>query len=155
MARTPPRARDFAGLPLHPHMPPPNPTSAGPSATEDGGASRSFSVSHLIGVLFLVSQVVFVLQNHFAAEPTRLLTPVEGVTRYELHATFAQRPLTEDEIQSRYGMAPEDETTLTVQAVRNVVAHREKPIPLARALYVRLRTREPNGTETYWLWPQE
>lgn len=142
--------------PLNPTPPIPEPPDASSTEVDDPGASRSFSLSQLVGVLFLASQVIFVVQTHFAANTPRLLTPVEGLTRYELHATSGQTALTATEIQDRYGLATHDDSALTAGALRAAVAHREKPIPLARALKVRLRTREANDTEDFnWLWPQE
>jgi hypothetical protein len=136
---------------------PPLPTPPPPTERDDlhPGVSRSFSFSQLIGVLFLFSQVIFVLQTHYSPDSPRLLTPVEGLTRYELHATFTQRPLSPTEIQHRYGIPSHSDSPLTVDAIRTVIEHREKPIPIARALLIRLHTREAEGPEDYWLWPQQ
>jgi hypothetical protein len=139
----------------HSSSPQPDPAAASPTAGDEAAPIRSFSISYLIAVLFLVSQATFVLHAYFSDARPRLLTPVEGLTRYELHATFAQRALTEEEIRRRYGVPTRDESALTASTLCRAVTHREKPIPLARALYVRLRTQEADGTEGFWLWPQE
>jgi hypothetical protein len=85
----------------------------------------------------------------------RLLTPVEGVTRYELAATMDAHALDPGLVRDRYGIAASGTVCLTAGAVQEIVATIEKPIPLERAMFVRLRTRNPDGAEEFWLWPQE
>jgi len=141
--------------PLNPNAPSPGQAINPPSGNQRRKALRHLSASLVIGVLFLVSQVIFVLQTHFVPENSRLLSPVEGLTRYELHATLAGRELTDSEIRNRYGIASRDDVTLTVGALRAAIERRESNAPATAPVFVRLRTREPNGTEDYWLWPQE
>jgi hypothetical protein len=140
--------------PFNPNAPSAEPTNTTARSVR-GNAPRRVSVGDLVGILFLASQTIFVLQSHFFAESARLLTPVEGLTHYELYATAAQRPLTASEIRERYGIPFRDDVPLTVGAVRAAVIQRETRNPEPGAVYVRLRTREPDGTEDYWLWPQE
>jgi hypothetical protein len=138
--------------PLNPNVPSPGPVTI---ASSGDNVWSHLSPHRLIGVLFLVSQVIFILQTYFVPENSRRLSPVEGLTRYELRATLAGRTLSASEIEDRYGIAPQDDVTLTVGALRAAITHRETHDPASGDLYVRLRTREPNGTEEYWLWPQD
>lgn len=116
--------------------------------------SRSFSMAQLAALVFLASQTIFVLISRFSDDAWRVLTPVNGLTRYDLHATLAQRVLPPDEIQLRYGIPARAEVGLRPEALQAIVEHCEKPIPLSRAVIVRLHTRRSDGTEEVWLWPQ-
>lgn len=137
---------------------PPVPGSSsprGPEALPATEISRSFSLTQVLAVVFLLAQAGFVAQTHFSADNPRRLTPVEGLTRYDLHARRDEHTLSAGEIEARYGLAAHDDLGLTAEAVQSVILHWEEPIPLTRAVIVRLHTREPDGTEEYWLWPQE
>lgn len=114
-----------------------------------------FSLPQTIGMLFLAAQAIFILRTWIDPDDPRLLTPVEGVTRYELTATMDELALTPGLVRDRYGIAPAGMVCLRATAVEVIVAYREKPIPLSRAMFVRLRTKRPNGMEEFWLWPQE
>jgi hypothetical protein len=140
---------------LKPNVPSPGPITIATSASNGRGAARLLAPGPLIGILFLVSQVIFVLQTHFLADNPRLLTPVEGLTRHAIHATVARQPLTASEIRKRYGIPSRDDSALTVGAVRAAIVHQESSTAEWSVPYVRLRTREANGSEDYWLWPQE
>ncbi len=109
----------------------------------------------MVGAAFLAAQVLFVVQAWLWQDNPRLLTPVEGLTRYELHATMDDRALDPAQIYDRYGIPASGRVALKAAALQQIIANRERPIPLSRALFVRLHTRQPNGTEEFWLWPQE
>jgi len=131
--------------------PPPSPARPPPPAR----TPRAFSTALFVGILFLVAQGVFILQAHLLEDSPRRLTPVEGVTRYDLSATFGQQPLDNHDIAQRYGLQLRDSVCLSRAALEGVLAYREKPIPLSRAIMIRLRVRDHDGLEEFWLWPQE
>jgi hypothetical protein len=135
---------------------PPSPASdqSAPPSPE-AGAARSFSLAQLVGILFLLGQVAFVLQARLADDTPRLLTPVEGLTHYEINAAFEKQTYDAPQIRERYGIAPSGSLALTAAAVQELIAYRERPIPLAHATYVRLRIQQAGGADQYWLWPQE
>jgi hypothetical protein len=142
---------------MDPTSPPP-PDSAPPAPLPGAtvaGVSRAFSVPQAVGMLFLAAQVIFVLVSTFAEGDPRLLTPVEGITRYDIAATMDAHTFEPQLIRARYGIPPSGCVGLTADAVQEVITHRERPIPLERAIFVRLHTQEAGGAEEFWLWPQE
>jgi hypothetical protein len=119
------------------------------------GWSRSFSMTRLVTLLFLFTQAVFILHTRFAGDHPRLLTPVEGGTRYDLHAVIGDHKLSEEQVQRRYGIPARDTVNLTPEAVANAVRRREAPLPAERMAVVRLRLRANGSDDAYWLWPHE
>lgn len=134
---------------------PPAASNSMPSAGPTSGAARSFSIAQLAAVLFLASQLIFILVSRYSNDTWRTLTPINGLTQYDIHATLAQHALAADEIERRYGIPAAGEVALQPDALQAVIAHCENPIPLSRAVIVRLHTRRPNGSEEIWLWPQQ
>ena len=106
-------------------------------------------------MLFLASQAIFILQTWRNEDSPRLLTPVEGLTRYELAAKLDEHTYDDGQIRNRYGIPANGMVGLKAAAIQHVVTHWENDIPLSRAIFVRLHTHQADGTEEFWLWPQE
>lgn len=140
---------------MDPVRPPPPANGNGASPPSAAGVTRTFSFGHLVGALFLVAQVVFIVQTRFDASNPRLLTPLEPLTRYEIHATFDAHVYGATEIRDRYGVPVSGTVCLTPEALQEVIRYREEPIPRERATFVRLHHRRGGEPDYFWLWPQE
>lgn len=86
--------------------------------------------------------------------PATLLTPVMGATSYRLFVYANGQNLTTAEIQRRYRLETNGETTLTPEGLREVIRSHELREGSPPAVYVRLHTRQHGRQEEVWLWPE-
>lgn len=106
-----------------------------------------------LGIALLLFQVGAIIYARFVTSRYFCWAPHDSQAEYRIEVVRSGKPLTEDEIASRYRLAPSGVEARSIDAVLSVVAQYEETLGRGEGALVvvtyRLNGREPKQ----WRWP--